>query len=185
MYILMTLFKCMLVNVYLCVLVVVSVGRFRFAAPYLSDSSPVIRIRNKGRIVARKMKARAGLRLFADGGQIYIEAGVFFNNRCSINSRVRVSIGAGTLFGENVCIYDHNHRFSAETGVDPDQFSEAEVVIGSRCWIGTNVIILKGVRIADHIAIAAGSVVRKSIHEPGVYGADSGGNMILLKTSVT
>ena len=35
----------------------------------------------------------------------------FFNHDCSISAMQQVTIGANTLFGENVRIYDHNHRF--------------------------------------------------------------------------
>lgn len=37
------------------------------------------------------------------------------------------------------------------------------IVIGNKVWIGTNVTVLKGVKIGDGCVIAAGSLVTKDI----------------------
>jgi acetyltransferase-like isoleucine patch superfamily enzyme len=42
----------------------------------------------------------------------------------------------------------------------------AKVVIGNNSWIGSRVIINKGVILAENIVVAAGSVVTKSFYEP-------------------
>ncbi len=181
----MRLLRCLLVNLWLCVVVAASLGRVRFSAPYASEFLPSIRTRGgRGRVRLGRMKSRWGLRLFADGGQISIADGVFFNNGCSINSRAGVTVGEGTLLGENVRIYDHNHLFDLEHGVHANEFAEAEVVIGNRCWIGSNVVILKGVVICDHVAVAAGSVVRQSIAERGIYANGANGSMVLIGRAV-
>ena len=44
-----------------------------------------------------------------------------------------------------------------------------DVVIGDRCWIGTNVIILPDIHIADGCVIGAGSVVTKDTEPDAVY----------------
>lgn len=41
----------------------------------------------------------------------------FFNNDCSIGANLLVEIGEGTLFGEGVKIYDHNHRFRDDISI--------------------------------------------------------------------
>ena len=47
------------------------------------------------------------------------------------------------------------------------------ISIGNNCFIGNKAIILYGVNIADNTIIAAGSVVTKSINEPGyIYGGN-------------
>ena len=37
-----------------------------------------------------------------------------------------------------------------------------DIVIGKRCWIGTNTVILPGVTLGDNCIVAAGSVVKDS-----------------------
>ena len=43
---------------------------------------------------------------------------------------------------------------------------DAPIVIGEKVWIGHNVIISKGVKLADEIIVSAGSVVKKSFSSP-------------------
>ena len=55
---------------------------------------------------------RSGFHLMIEGqGQVRIGDHCFFNHDCSINCLDQVEIGAGTIFGEGVRIYDHDHRF--------------------------------------------------------------------------
>jgi acetyltransferase-like isoleucine patch superfamily enzyme len=39
---------------------------------------------------------------------------------------------------------------------------KGKVKIGSNCWIGAKVVILKDVEIGDYCVVAAGSIVRNS-----------------------
>lgn len=42
-------------------------------------------------------------------------------------------------------------------------FKAATITIGKNCWIGTNVVILKGTTIGDNCVIGAGCVVSGDI----------------------
>lgn len=97
-------------------------------------------------------------------GQLSIGKKVFFNSGCSINCMERVEIGAYTQFGEGVKIYDHNHKFNENQTLIKDQgYTVAPVHIGENCWIGSNVIILKGVTIGDNVVIGANCLVYEDI----------------------
>lgn len=99
-----------------------------------------------------------------NGAEIHIGDDVFFNNFCAVHARKSIAIGDGTIFGENVRVYDHNHRFADPDAQLKDQgYSEAKVTIGSHCWIGSNVTILKGATIGDNVVIGAGCVVSQDI----------------------
>ncbi|MBB4806628.1 acetyltransferase-like isoleucine patch superfamily enzyme [Chryseobacterium defluvii] len=89
----------------------------------------------------------------------------FMNNFCSINCMEYISIGDNTLFGENVKIYDHNHAYETTPvfKVHSSEFTKAPVKIGSNCWLGSNVTILKGVTIGDNCIIGAGCTIYKDI----------------------
>lgn len=91
--------------------------------------------------------------------KVEIGENCFFNNDCSINAMHQVTIGADTLFGENVKIYDHNHKFNRTKNVADQGYSVGEVSIGRNCWICSNVTILKGTRIEDGCVIGAGCVI--------------------------
>jgi acetyltransferase-like isoleucine patch superfamily enzyme len=98
-------------------------------------------------------------------GTLLIGKNVFFNNYCSLNCLDEITIGENTLIGESVKIYDHNHKYSnaPQFYVHPDQFSTAPVHIGQNCWIGSNVVILKGVTIGNNVIIGANNLIYKSV----------------------
>lgn len=97
-------------------------------------------------------------------GMVAIGDGCFFNNDCSINCHLSVSIGANTLFGEGVKVYDHNHAFSdLERPIKDQGFNSGAVRIEDNCWIGSNVVVLAGVTIGEGSVIGAGAVVAKSV----------------------
>lgn len=108
-------------------------------------------------------RSRFGLTVEEDG-QVEIGENCFFNNDCSIACMGRVRIGAGTIFGENVRIYDHNHHFSdPERPIKEQGFSVGEVRVGRHCWIASNVTLLKGCQIGDHCMVGAGCVIAEPI----------------------
>lgn len=86
---------------------------------------------------------------------------VFFNEDCSISCLDSITIGNHCVFGENVRMYDHDHKFD-HTGVTSG-FVSKPIVIEDDCWIGSGCIILKGVTIGRGSVIAAGTTVAKSI----------------------
>lgn len=96
---------------------------------------------------------------------------VGIGNRCQIVSRNHIEIGEGTILAPDVMIFDHNHTYSFENGVDQRTFIDGEVVIGKHCWIGAGSVILKDVHIGDNCVIGAGSIVTKNIPNSSVaYG---------------
>lgn len=99
-----------------------------------------------------------------NNGKVVIGNNCFFNNDCSINCLNSISIGENSIFGENVRIYDHNHKFCDEfTSIKEQGYSIGTVSIGDNCWIGSNVVILKGTEIGNHCVIAAGTVISDKI----------------------
>lgn len=65
------------------------------------------------------------------GARITVGHNVFFNRGCSINCLESVEIGDNCIFGENVKIYDQNHRFADRNEIIRNQgYSIAPVKIG-------------------------------------------------------
>lgn len=72
-----------------------------------------------------------------------------------------VTLGHGCYLGPNVGIITANHDPR-----NPDNHLEAsDVVIGERCWIGMNSVILPGVSLGQSTVVGAGSVVTRSFPE--------------------
>ena len=95
-------------------------------------------------------------------GKVILHGGVFINNSCSFNCLERIEIGAGTMMGEGVRFYDHDHIYTAEK-IEKWQWTTAPIRVGRDCWIGSNVTILKGVTIGDNTIIGAGCLIRNDI----------------------
>ena len=104
-------------------------------------------------------------------GKLILHDGVFINNSCSFNCMERIEIGAGTMMGEGVRFYDHDHVYTAEK-IEKWQWTTAPIRVGRDCWIGSNVTILKGVTIGDNTIIGAGCLVRNDISANSVVYND-------------
>ena len=95
-------------------------------------------------------------------GKLILHDGVFINNSCSFNCMERIEVGNGTMMGEGVRFYDHDHVYTAEK-IEKGQWNTAPIRVGRDCWIGSNVTILKGVTIGDNTIIGAGCLIRNDV----------------------
>ena len=109
-------------------------------------------------------------------GKLILHNGVFINNSCSFNCMERIEIGAGTMMGEGVRFYDHDHIYTAEK-IEKWQWTSAPIIVGRDCWIGSNVTILKGVTIGENTIIGAGCLIRNDIPANSVVYND--GNLVV------
>lgn len=112
-----------------------------------------------------KFHYRDPLHIIIEGqGKLCIGNNCFFNTGCSITVREKIAIGANCIFGENVKLYDHNHEYrDKDTPIYQQGFNSAPIIIEEDCWIGSNVVILKGVHIGAHSVIGAGVIVYKDV----------------------
>ena len=115
--------------------------------------------------LGKNFQFRKNFTLLLDNqGKVILGDNVFFNNFCTVCALNEIRIGDGTIFGENVKIYDHNHKYmDPSIPIKQQGYTSAPIHIGKHCWIGSNVIILKGVTIGDNCVIGAGCVIYKDI----------------------
>lgn len=73
----------------------------------------------------------------------------------------KIKLGRGTYIAPNVGIITSNHDKQ-----DLDKHLPGkDVIVGERCWIGMNSVILPGVVLGNNTIVGAGSVVTKSFPE--------------------
>ena len=88
---------------------------------------------------------------------------ILFRFQC--NAAESVTIGRNVLIASNVLITDSDHV--VEPGGVPVTKSSKLVTrpvrIGNNCWLGQNVVVLKGVTIGDDCIIGANSVVHRDV----------------------
>jgi acetyltransferase-like isoleucine patch superfamily enzyme len=130
----------------------------------------VFRINDRARIVLGAGFCARNFVTFNVTGILCFGERVFVNSYASFNVREELTIGDGTLIGEGVRIYDHDHRFrDTDQPISRSGFVSAPVRIGSDAWIGSNAVILRGATIGDGAVVAAGAVVSKNVPAGHIY----------------
>ncbi|NDJ16220.1 acyltransferase [Myxacorys almedinensis] len=81
------------------------------------------------------------------------------NQKCCIDTRGGVSIGANVSISAEVCILTTDHNLQCPNF----EGRERSVVIEDYVFVGTRAIIMPGVTLGQGCAIAAGSVVVRSV----------------------
>lgn len=148
----------------------------KLSAKESSISSVLMFSRNTKLLLNQKCKVVLEDRIISDGrttiivdegAELKIGSHVYFNEGAMISCKCSVTIGNGCKFGPNVKIFDNNHKFDATNGVS-GAHSVGSIEIGENCWIGTNVVILKGARIGKNSVIGAGCVISGEIPEKSI-----------------
>lgn len=135
-----------------------------FSGPVISLVSPHTEItmdRGAELRIGRFFKMRDGAKIRVRKNAVCIignNSSVNCNNMIACHERV--VIGDGVQFSPNVQIYDHDHDFRAEGGLNAGKFRTSPVVIGNNVWIGANTVILRGTEIGDDSVIGAGCVIK-------------------------
>ncbi|MCM1035938.1 MAG: acyltransferase [Bacteroides sp.] len=141
-------------------------SRGRLRADALERISPHAAVKRYGDasiVLGRNLDIASGCELLASGtGCLKVGDGTYMNRYCMISCQNSVSIGQGCMFGPGVKIFDNNHRFSRAGGVS-SQLSAAAIEIGDRCWLASDVVVLKGTTIGEGSVIGAGCVVSGNI----------------------
>jgi len=90
---------------------------------------------------------------------------VFLNQGVRIACTTEVTIGDNALIADETVILDSDYH-----GVAGAETKSARVRIERDVWLGTRVIVLRGVTIGEGSVVGAGSVVTKSL-PPRVFAA--------------
>ena len=91
-------------------------------------------------------------------------------------------VNAGAKIGENCiintfCNIEHNAVIGGQCHISTGTMVNGDCKVGERVFIGSQSVLANGITMGEDIIVGAGSVVRKSISEKGVYA----GNPAILK----
>jgi len=99
----------------------------------------------------------------AESSLVEIGDGNWISNNVVALANERISIGNGCQIGDLVCIYDCDfHEVDPQTRIRSPGVT-SPVRVGNNVWLGSRVMVLKGVTIGDNSVVAAMSVVVHSI----------------------
>lgn len=96
------------------------------------------------------------------GSNVHIGDDFFGNVNLTFVDDVDIRIGNGVMIAPSVTLTTTGHPVHPARRVDYARFSEP-IVIEDRVWIGSNAVVLPGVRIGYGSVIGAGSVVSRDI----------------------
>lgn len=104
-------------------------------------------------------------------GECIIGDGTVINSYTLIACYKKISIGQNVMIAPYVYILDIDHNYeNKKIPISKQGYKTDSVIIEDDVWIGTNVIITKGVKIGKGSIVAANSLVNKDIKEYSIYG---------------
>ncbi|MET7323568.1 sugar O-acetyltransferase [Streptomyces sp. NPDC005549] len=96
------------------------------------------------------------------GSNVHIGDDFFGNVNLTFVDDVEIRVGHGVMIAPSVTLTTTGHPVHPSRRVDFGRFSEP-IVIEDKVWIGSNAVVLPGVRIGYGSVIGAGSVVSRDI----------------------
>ena len=96
------------------------------------------------------------------GRHVHFGSDIYVNSNLTLVDDGHIYVGDKVMVGPNVTVATANHPANAELRSRGLQYNR-DVYIGENCWIGSNVVIVPGVKIGSNSVIGAGSVVTKDI----------------------
>ena len=95
---------------------------------------------------------------------------IVIGDRCTLGKGIgivgheRIELGDDIWTGHYVYITDQNHGYEdVSMPIGTQLWKDAPVSIGSGSWLGHGCVILPGVRVGEHVAVAAGAVVAADV----------------------
>lgn len=101
--------------------------------------------------------------------KIVIRSGTYVNRYTMFDAHEHIEVGCNCMVGPHCYFTDANHGMAAGVAVNQQPMNPEAVIIEDEAWIGTGVIILRGVRIGRGAVIGAGAVVTKDVPANAIF----------------
>ena len=119
---------------------------------------------NRNIVCGKNVTIYPDVMLFGDG-KIEIGDNVDIGNGTIIYASKAggVTIGSNTMIAAQCYIIDTDHGTGIEKMIRQQENTVDKVIIGSDCWLGANVTVLKGSHICDGAVVGAKSLVKNVV----------------------
>ena len=101
-------------------------------------------------------------------GRITVGSNVHVNSFSSFGAMKSLNIGDHCIFAAYIQVTDSEHGMELNVLVKEAPINSEPVSIGEGVWLGSHVVILKGVKIGAHAVIGAHSLVNDDIPENAI-----------------
>jgi acetyltransferase-like isoleucine patch superfamily enzyme len=110
--------------------------------------------------------------IWQPGPSLVIGDNVFIGTGCEFNFRRKIDIGPYCLIAAGCRFIDHDHGHARREIPMTKQTDggEGAIELEEDVWLGANVVVLKGVRIARGAIIAAGAIVTTDVAQFEIWG---------------
>jgi len=108
--------------------------------------------------------------IWSPDSSIIIEDDVFIGSGCEFNISGRIQIGKRAMIASGCKFIDHDHGTKLNMPMNFQPPIIKSIFIGEQCWLGVNVIVLKGVKVGDGAIIGAGSLLLRDVGVNEIWG---------------
>lgn len=143
-----------------------TVHLFRNPKSLISIGNDVSIVSSSKRCTSSSLFSPTKLRTLSPTARIVIDDFASMNGTAIVARSKTVRIGKGTMIAPNCVIMDSDFHtvWPPENRIMNPAFEmDGDVLIGNNVWLGSQVMILKGVKIGDNSVICSGSVVSHDI----------------------
>lgn len=95
--------------------------------------------------------------------KLIIRSGTYVNRYTIFDAHHQLEVGRDCMIGPHCYVTDADHGTDPGKSVKEQSMKKASVIIEDEVWLGTNVVVLPGVRIGKGAVVGAGSVVTRDL----------------------
>lgn len=138
---------------------------------FIDDNVKLMRF-PKGINIASHVALKEGARICACNPQASVTIGenTTIGYHTFIFASEQITIGKNCLIAPFVYLVDSDHEISRNELINQQANKTAPIIIGNDVWLGSNVTVLKGVRIGDGAVVGANALVNSDVEPYTIVG---------------